>query len=161
MYMQWDIQHCICNPNRWRMATLVHFVGVCAGIDSFDCIDTFDWSILWAKFLMKTNEKKEKKGARIFPFPNVFVFKQLNASTNTNITFYAYNYAFLLLPNEWNMFLKCALCHYNSNLVNSRTIYHYAMWTFLLANSLVARVREEGGSFSSSPLYEFIISKRK
>ena len=46
------------------------------------------WSILWAKFVMKTNEKRTKKGARIFPFSNVFVFKRLNACTNTNITFY-------------------------------------------------------------------------
>ena len=40
---------------------------------------------------MKTNEKKKKKkkkGARIFPFSNVFVFKRLNACTNTNIMFY-------------------------------------------------------------------------
>ena len=33
-------------------------------------------------------KKKKKKGARIFPFSNVFVFKRLNACTNTNITFY-------------------------------------------------------------------------
>ena len=47
------------------------------------------WSILWAKFVMKINEKKKKKkGARIFPFSNVFVFKRLNACTNMNIMFY-------------------------------------------------------------------------
>ena len=47
------------------------------------------WSILWAKFVMKTNEKKKKKGARNFPFSNVFVFKRLNACTDRNIMFYA------------------------------------------------------------------------
>ena len=41
---------------------------------------------------MQTNEEKKekKKGARIFAFSNVFVFKRWNASTNTNITFYGY-----------------------------------------------------------------------
>ena len=33
-------------------------------------------------------EKKYKKGTRIFPFSNVFVFKRLDAYTNTFITFY-------------------------------------------------------------------------
>ena len=41
---------------------------------------------------MKKRKKRKKKGARNFPFSNMFVFKRLNASMNTNIMFYEHMY---------------------------------------------------------------------
>ena len=85
-------------------------------------------------------KNRKKKGTRIFPFSNVFVFKRLNASTNTNIMFYVYTYSntsslgflfFMILHSRWtcefDMFSLFGQA-WGTNFVLSLLIYGYTQW---------------------------------